>query len=127
MHSGKDTASGGGRPSQVIGEGLIGLPGVSQIGVAALFGKGADIEPVQQFQIHPQSPEGVLGGVDVEIGETGNDQLSGTVDEGKTGIPVGENREGSGAAAVHADEEAARYSPQVLGVPAVTQISVQNK
>ena len=59
---------------QIFDKNPISFFGIFQIRVPALLRKGMGIQPFQQFQIHPDAPERVLGGVDMQIGHAGNDE-----------------------------------------------------
>ena len=52
----------------------IGLFGIIQILVPALFGECMGIKPLQKLQIHSQPPEGILGRMDMQICHPGDYQ-----------------------------------------------------
>ena len=86
MERTENAGSGGEALFQIVCEDTVGFSGVLQVGVPGFFRKGNCVQPVQKLQIHMCSPEAVLGRVEMEIGETGND-------EGVSGVCTGDSPE----------------------------------
>ena len=73
--AGEDGCAGGGALQQAVGKDTIGLVCVRQIGVFGLLGEGVHLQPLHQLQIHAEAAIGILGRMDVQIHQAGEDQL----------------------------------------------------
>ena len=127
MHGGKRAQAGVGAPADVLHKAGIGLSCIGEVPEPGLLREGVGVQPVQQFQIHAEAPVGVLGRVDVEIGETRQDQMSGIIQEGKGCIGLWYGVKDTGAASVQTEQIAARHGTQGVGVDTITEIALQEK
>ena len=74
MAGAKDAGSRCRAVKQIIQKNFIRLFCVFRILILFLFREGMGIQPVDQFLIHPQSPERVLGCMDMQVNQSRNDQ-----------------------------------------------------
>ena len=88
MQGGEHGHAGGAVGDQVAGQALIGAAGIVQIGEPGFGGEGVGIQPVQQRQIHAHAQHGILGGVEVHIGEGLHDQLVAVIPQWGVGVAV---------------------------------------
>ena len=63
----------------------------------------------------------------MEVGKAGDDEPPGAVQKGQVGVLLRQDGEGPGAHPLLADQESIPDGAQVLGVPAVTEIAVEDK
>lgn len=98
----------GGR--QVVSEDAVGPPGVGGVGVFCLLGEGVGIQPVEQLEVHAQRPEGILGRVQVQVDEAGDDQPVPAVLDGNPLEPLGQLGKNAGGLPFLADEVAFRHA-----------------
>lgn len=98
----------GGR--QVVSEDAVGPPGVGGVGVFCLLGEGVGIQPVEQLEVHAQRPEGILGRVQVQVDEAGDDQPVPAVLDGNPLELLGQLGKNAGGLPFLADEVAFRHA-----------------
>src|SRR5699024_5494306 len=91
MAGGKDAGPCSGAVKEVVYEYRIRLLGIFCILIFLLFRKSMGIQPVNQLHVHPQSPKGVLGSMDMKVNKPRNDQFLPVV---HTGNPFPFLREG---------------------------------
>ena len=82
------------------------MSGIVFIGVAAFFRESVGFQPFQQFHIHTNGAEGVLGGVEVEIRHARNNQVIFAVNYGKMGIVFRYHRKNTLGKTITADKKA---------------------
>ena len=83
---GKDTGMGGCTFLHRIGKYLISFPCILQICIFWFFRKCLLLQPFHQFQIHAGAAKSVLGSVNMQVNQTGDDQLAAVIMERKTFI-----------------------------------------
>ena len=127
MHGSEGAQAGVGAPADILHKAGIGLLGIGEVPEPGLLGEGIGVEPIQQLQIHAEAPVGVLGGVDMEIGEAGQNQMAGIIQQGKGRIGLWYGIKDTGAASVHAEQIAVGDGAEGVGVDTITEIALQEK
>ena len=127
VNGGEDAGTGVGTFHQILHKPGVHLVGVGHIPVFALFREGVGFQPLQQFQVHAQGPVAVLGGVDVQVYQPWDNQLSRAVQQGQVLILPGQLGKSAGAAAVQAHQIAVGDGFQGLGVSAEADVAFQHE
>ena len=124
---GEDAGPGDGAAGQAFHKLAIGRPGVVQVAVLGFLREGPGLEPLHQLQIHAGPPEGVLGGVGVEVHQTGEDQLVPVVCQGQSLIPFRQGLVHAPGDPLFTDHVGIRENGDLRPAAAVTDGPLQNK
>ena len=112
---GKDGGPGGEAALQGRHKLPVGRPGVGQVPELGFLREGVGVQPVQQLQVHPQTPIGKLGPVEVEIHQSGEDEPVPEVQKGQVPVGFREDRKGALAKPLCADQKSIGNTPVAIG------------
>ena len=74
MTRGEDTRPGRCAFFQILCKNMVCLPGIFHIPILPFLGKGPGLQPLQKFHIHAQACKRILGRMQMQIHQTGQDQ-----------------------------------------------------
>ena len=127
MAGGENTGSGGCAVEQIFYEYMIRLFGILCILIFLFLRKRVGVQPIDQFLIHAQSPEGVLGSVDVQVHKPRNDQLIPVIPAGDPSPFLRKSFKNSPAFSIFAYHITLVHSPYFFLILTVTDMASDSK
>ena len=127
MTGGENTGSCGCAVEQIFYEYIIRLFSILCILIFLFLRKSVGVQPVDQFPVHAQSPERVLGSVNVQIHKPRNDQLIPIIPAGDPSPFFRESFKNSPAFSFFAYYIALVHSPYFFLILTVTDMASDSK
>ena len=127
MAGGENTGSCGCAVEQIVYEYIIRLFSIRCILIFLFLRKSVGVQPVNQFLVHAQSPESVLGSVDVKVHKPRNDQLIPIIPAGDPSPFFRESFKNSPAFSFFAYYIATVHSPYFFLILTVTDMASDSK